>query len=95
MSQVNMSNTTPEKPKKSIGVIKRIVIMLGFQGFLGSIIVTAIVVSCLQNVESTSVQFLFWNIVEVPKLYLIAISTSLGVILGFILGLSLGCRISD
>lgn len=80
------SDSTPEKSNKIRGIIKRVTIFLGFKGIVTIIILIVVAIFCLQNIESTSVQFLFWKILEVPKLYLVVTSIIIGFIIGFILG---------
>jgi uncharacterized integral membrane protein len=78
--------STPESANRPKGIIKRVTIFLGFKGIVTIIIVIVVAIFCLQNIESTSVQFLFWKILEVPKLYLVVTSIIIGLIIGFILG---------
>lgn len=77
------SNTDTSKPRS---LFKRIVTFLGFKGIFSLFFILLVTIFSLQNIESTSVQFLFWKILEVSKLYLILISIFMGTLLGFILG---------
>jgi uncharacterized integral membrane protein len=83
---MSKSNSTPEKSKKTKGVIKGVVTFLGFKGIVSIIFLILVIIFSFQNIESTSIQFLFWKILEVSKLYLIVISILLGLIIGFALG---------
>jgi len=89
MTNKNISNSPFEKSKKTKGMIKKFSTVLGYKGIMIIVVLIIVVIFCLQNIESTSVQFLFWKIFEISKLYLIAIS----IFLGFVLGLILKCRI--
>ena len=75
-----------EAPKKPVGILKKTVLFLGFRGMLVAFVLLIAAIFCLQNIESTSVQFLGWKILEVPKLYLVAISMLLGAMIGVLLG---------
>jgi uncharacterized integral membrane protein len=84
MSIKNTSDYSFKKPDKTKGMFKRIAIFLGFKGVVSLVILIIAIVFCFQNIESTSIQFLFWKILEISKLYLIIISMSLGYILGLV-----------
>ncbi len=77
------SSSTPKKTKERV---LSFVNFLGLKGFSGIILATIFIIFCFQNIESTSVHFLFWEILEVSKLNLIAISTFSGVIIGILVG---------
>lgn len=67
-------------------MMKNIFKTLGLKGIIAFITIFVILIFCIQNIETTSVDFLFWNIVELPKLNLILFSVFMGSILGFMLG---------
>jgi uncharacterized integral membrane protein len=75
-----------ESSIKPISIPKRVAVFLGVKGALIVSVMMIVTIFCLQNIESTSVQFLFWKILEVPKLYLVAISLFLGIGVGLLLG---------
>ena len=67
-------------------MLKKTASFLGIKGITVLSIFSVIVIFCLQNLETISVRFLFWELVSVPKLYLVGIATSLGVLMGVIIG---------
>jgi len=81
-SEAVSSETVP----KHRGMTKKIASFLGFKGIVIAFVLLFVGIFCLQNIESTSVQFLFWKLIEVPKLYLVLISLFLGAALGFLIG---------
>ena len=74
---------------KKRGLVRKLFHFLSYKGMISLLILMIILIFGLQNSESTSVQFLFWKVIEVSKLNLIFISVSLGVVLGVFLGISL------
>lgn len=74
---------------KQRGVFSKIFHFLGFKGTTFIILFILVGTFAFQNIESTSVQFLFWKILEVSKLYLILLSILLGAVFGIFLGLRL------
>jgi len=83
---VSESNQSHEKDKDSDGMMKKLTTLIGFKGIISVVFLLTFVVFCFQNVESTSIQFLAWKFLEVPKLYLISLLTALGFSLGVIFG---------
>ena len=94
--EVSKKNSAPldASPKKKIGIVNKVAMLLGFKGIMSIAILIIVVIFSLQNIESTSIQLLFWKILEVPKLYLIAGSTLTGMVIGLILGFRLNSLVS-
>lgn len=67
-------------------MMKKIFRFLGFKGTVVLFIFLTISLFCLQNLDTISVRFLFWDLVSIPKLTLVATASLLGVIVGFIFG---------
>jgi len=67
-------------------IVKKIWTRLGFVGTLMTLVVALIAVVGFQNMEPVDIDFLFWDLIEVPKLYFIAALTSIGFLLGLVVG---------
>jgi len=65
--------------------MKKILYFLGAKGLISIFIIFLVSFFCIQNSEPISVKFFFWELLQIPKLYLVLVSIFLGIILGAIL----------
>lgn len=67
-------------------VSKREGVDVNFKNILITFLSVSIALLSLQNLEPITIRFLFWTLVEIPKLYVILASTFTGVFVGIIIG---------
>jgi len=62
--------------------VKKVLSFLGAKGLISFFILFFVFIFCIQNSEPISIRFFFWDLVQIPKLYLVLVSIFLGALLG-------------
>lgn len=69
--------------------MKKVITFMGAKGLISFFIIFIVFFFCIQNSEPISIRFFFWDLLQIPKLYLVLVSIFLGIILGAILTLKI------
>lgn len=77
------------KELKGAAGMKKIIAFLGPKGITSLLIIFVVSFFCIQNAEPISIKFFFWELLQIPKLYLVLVSIFLGIILGAIMTLKI------